>query len=115
MISTELTNNDGTGSTNAKIMRRWTAVKTVAALVVVCEILLGCAGAVFAMMESFRIAADGSQSVPVDSLAASIGSSLRFGMSLTPIVICSAILWFVARARLRTLSRTQSFFGQSAG
>ena len=40
MISTELTNNDGTGSTNAKIMRRWTAVKTVAALVVVCGILL---------------------------------------------------------------------------
>ena len=115
MMSTELTNSDDTGGTNAKIMRQWATVKTVAALVVVGGILLGCASTVFAMMESFRMIAEGAQPVPVDSLAASIGSSLRFGMWLTPIVICSAILWFVARAKLRTLSRTQSFFDQSAG
>ena len=108
-MNAELINDDGTSNTDETAMRQWTTVKNFAALIVICGVLLGCAGTVVAMIESFRIAAEGAQPVPVDSLAASIRSSLRFGAWLTPIVLCSAILWFVARAKLRTISRTLQF------
>ena len=96
-------------------IRRWTAIKKIAGLVVVFGILLGGAGTAIAMVATFKNAAEDRQPIPVDSLASSIESSLHLGMWLSPIIIGFAVLWFVARARLRTLYHSQSWPNQIAG
>ena len=106
-MNAKLIPDDATSSVDP--IRRWTLVKTIAALAVVLGVLLGTGGTVVGMTESFRVAAEGGQPAPVDSLAASIDSSLQLGMWLTPFVVFSIVLWFVARAKLQSLNRSPSF------
>ena len=101
-------------ATRTETIRRWTKVKTTAALIVVCGILLGTAGTVIAVNSSFKAAAKGPQPVPVDSLATSISDGLQTGMWFTPVIVCSAILWFAARAKLKTLNLSSAFSARNA-
>jgi hypothetical protein len=106
---------DNATSDNDEIpIRRWNAIKKTAGLVVVFGILLSGAGTAVWMISAFKNAAEGKQAIPVDSLATSIESSLYLGAWLSPFVVAFAILWFVARARLRALRRSRSWPNQIA-
>lgn len=66
------------------------------------------------MMAAFRNAAEPKTSVPAETLAISIESSLQLGMWLSPLTLGFAILWIVARTRVRTLNRAGSWPNQNS-
>lgn len=96
------------------LISRWATTKQLAGIMVISGLLLGSAGTVIAMMRSFRRAATDHQPVHVETLASGIESSLELGLWLSPLILGFAILWIVARRRLRTLKRANSWPNQNA-
>jgi len=92
----------------------WRLTRAIAALVAVVAIFLSVAGTVTSMMSKFAELAQHESTVAVDELAMSIESSLKLGAWLSPVIIASVILWFVARTKLKRLGRLRPLSNHNA-
>ena len=94
-------------------IRRWSIVKSVAALVFTAAFLVAMLPAVVTYISTFNRIVLSDETLSPETLSPSVSDNLQFTTRILPVVAFAAIAWLLARSRLKNEAKHLRFSGES--